>query len=228
MGLPLAMMWLGDCLRRSAEPALLVVKRGHTREPHVRVAQLAEMPHARHQRQPRARADVLLQVSSDLRRRHRVGVIHGGPQAASVERFNLLTQMIAAKGYITFEPNYRGSDHLGDAYQHAIVKDWGEGPGKDVMAGIETLKGRGFVDAERIAVTGWSYGGYMTTWLIGHYHIWKAAMAGAAVTDWVDMYNLGDGNVQLRYSFEGTPWAGDALRSYREQSPITYARQIKT
>src|SRR5262249_59121356 len=60
MGLPLAMMWLGDCLRRSAEPALLAVKRGHTREPHVRVVQLAEMPHARHQRQPRARADVLL------------------------------------------------------------------------------------------------------------------------------------------------------------------------
>ena len=58
----------------SAEPALLVVKRGHTREPHVRVAQLAEMPHARHQRQPCARADVLLQVQSDLRRRHRVGV----------------------------------------------------------------------------------------------------------------------------------------------------------
>src|SRR6516165_2325313 len=58
----------------SAEPALLVVKCGYTREPHVRVAQLAEMPHARHQRQPCARADVLLQVSSDLRWRHRVSV----------------------------------------------------------------------------------------------------------------------------------------------------------
>jgi dipeptidyl aminopeptidase/acylaminoacyl peptidase len=155
-------------------------------------------------------------------------VIHGGPQSASVERFNLLAQLISAKGYIAFEPNYRGSDHLGDAYQHAIVKNWGEGPGKDVMAGIEALKERGFVDDKRMAVTGWSYGGYMTTWLIGHYHIWKAAMAGAAVTDWMDMYNLADGNVQVRYSFEGTPWTGDALKSYREQSPITFARQIKT
>jgi dipeptidyl aminopeptidase/acylaminoacyl peptidase len=155
-------------------------------------------------------------------------VIHGGPQSASVERFNVLTQLLAARGHITFEPNYRGSDHLGNAYQHAIVKDWGEGPGKDVMAGIEALKKRGCVDDRRIAVTGWSYGGYMTTWLIGHYHIWKAAMAGAAVTDWMDMYNLGDGNVQMRYSFDGTPWAGEALKAYREQSPITYARQIKT
>ncbi len=155
-------------------------------------------------------------------------VIHGGPQSASIERFNVLTQLIAAKGYIVFEPNYRGSDHRGNAYQHAIVKDWGDGPGKDVMAGIAALKERCNVDEKRIAVTGWSYGGYMTTWLIGHYQIWKAAMAGAAVTDWVDMYNLGDGNVQLRYSFDGTPWTGDALTMYREQSPITYARQIKT
>jgi dipeptidyl aminopeptidase/acylaminoacyl peptidase len=155
-------------------------------------------------------------------------VIHGGPQSASVERFNVLTQLMAAKGYITFEPNYRGSDHLGNAYQHAIVKDWGDGPGKDVMAGIGALTQRGFVDEKRIAVSGWSYGGYMTSWLIGHYHIWKVAMAGAAVTDWVDMYNLADGNVQMRYSFEGTPWVGDAVKMYREQSPITYARQIKT
>lgn len=155
-------------------------------------------------------------------------VIHGGPQSASVERFNSLPQLFAAKGYVVFEPNYRGSDHLGQAYQHAIVKDWGVGPGKDVRAGLDMLEQRGFVDEKRIAVTGWSYGGYMTSWLIGHYHDWKVAMAGAAVTDWVDMYNLGDGNVQLRYSFEGNPWKGDAVKLYREQSPITYARDIRT
>jgi dipeptidyl aminopeptidase/acylaminoacyl peptidase len=163
-------------------------------------------------------ADGIITYPPDFKKEKKyplVLVIHGGPQSASVERFSMLPQMMAAKGYVTFEPNYRGSDHRGNAYQHAIVKDWGEGPGKDVMAGIEALKERGFVDDKRIAVTGWSYGGYMTTWLIGHYHIWKAAMAGAAVTDWVDMYNLGDSNVQLRYSFDGTPWAGETLKSYR-------------
>ena len=110
-------------------------------------------------------------------------LIHGGPQSASVERFDSWGQIIAAKGYVVFEPNYRGSDHLGNAYMHAIVGDWGKGPGEDVMAGLDALKKRGFIDETRIAVTGWSYGGYMTTWLIGHYHDWKTAIAGAAVTD---------------------------------------------
>jgi dipeptidyl aminopeptidase/acylaminoacyl peptidase len=155
-------------------------------------------------------------------------LIHGGPQSASVERFDSFGQILAAKGYVVFEPNYRGSDHRGNAYMHAIVGDWGKGPGEDVMAGLEELKKRGWVDEKRIAVTGWSYGGYMTTWLIGHYHVWKTAIAGAAVTDWTDMYNLGDGNVQGRYSFGGSPWKGDFLKGYREHSPITYAREITT
>jgi dipeptidyl aminopeptidase/acylaminoacyl peptidase len=154
--------------------------------------------------------------------------IHGGPESASVEQFDLFGQMIAAAGYVVFEPNYRGSDHRGQAYMHAIVGDWGKGPGEDVMAGLEELKKRGFVDESRIAVTGWSYGGYMTTWLIGHYHDWKTAIAGAAVTDWREMYNLSDGNVQMRYTLGGSPWAGDFERQYREQSPITFVRDIKT
>jgi dipeptidyl aminopeptidase/acylaminoacyl peptidase len=155
-------------------------------------------------------------------------LIHGGPQSASVERFDSFGQILAARGFVVFEPNYRGSDNRGNGYMHAIVGDWGKGPGEGVMAGVEELKKRGWVDEGRIAVTGWSYGGYMTTWLIGHYHIWKTAIAGAAVTDWADMYNLGDGNVQNRYSFGGTPWKGDFHKGYREHSPITYARDIKT
>jgi dipeptidyl aminopeptidase/acylaminoacyl peptidase len=155
-------------------------------------------------------------------------VIHGGPQSASVERFNALPQLIAAKGHIVFEPNYRGSDHIGNAYMRAIVGDWGKGPGEDVMAGLEALKKLGNIDDKRIAVTGWSYGGYMTTWLIGNYQGWKVALAGAAVTDWSDQYNLGDGNVQGRFLFGGSPWTGDYEKLFKEQSPITYARKIKT
>jgi dipeptidyl aminopeptidase/acylaminoacyl peptidase len=155
-------------------------------------------------------------------------LIHGGPQAASTLSFSALAQLLAAHDYVVFSPNYRGSDNLGNAYQRAIFNDAGDGPGRDVMAGIEALKQRGFVDEERIAVSGWSYGGYMTSWLIGHYHIWKAAVSGAAVNDLVHEYALADSNVTLRYSFGGSPWSGELIRAYQEQSPISYAREITT
>src|SRR5574337_692338 len=111
-------------------------------------------------------------------------VIHGGPEAGSTVQFAPLPQLLAAAGFIVFQPNYRGSTNLGDAYQHAIYRDTGEGPGKDVMAGLAAVEKLGMVDRSRIGVTGWSYGGYMTAWLTGHYpSTWKAAVAGAALTD---------------------------------------------
>jgi dipeptidyl aminopeptidase/acylaminoacyl peptidase len=155
-------------------------------------------------------------------------IIHGGPTASTTTQFNFLSQLMASHGYVVFSPNYRGSDNLGNAYQRAIWNDAGDGPGRDVIAGIDALKNRGFIDANKIGVTGWSYGGYMTSWLIGHYQIWKAAMAGAPVTDMYDEYNLADGNVSLRYGFKGSPYVGDNLKDYRAQSPISYAAQMKT
>jgi dipeptidyl aminopeptidase/acylaminoacyl peptidase len=155
-------------------------------------------------------------------------IIHGGPQASTTTQFSLLPQLMATHGYVVFEPNYRGSDNLGNAYQRAIWNDAGDGPGRDVIAGIDALKKLGFIDDSKIAVTGWSYGGYMTSWLIGHYQIWKAAVAGAPVTDQYDEYNLSDGNVGDRYGFKGSPYVGDNLKDYRAQSPITYSSRMKT
>lgn len=155
-------------------------------------------------------------------------IIHGGPQASSTTAFSFLPQLMATHGYVVFSPNYRGSDNLGNAYQRAIWNDAGDGPGRDVIAGIDAVKKLGFVDESKIGVTGWSYGGYMTSWLIGHYQIWKAAMAGAPVTDLYDEYNLADGNATVRYSFRGSPFVGDNLKDYRAQSPITYAAHMKT
>ena len=159
--------------------------------------------------------------------------IHGGPNWGSVEAFDTdyegLSQLFAAHGYAVFEPNYRGSDNFGDAYQLAIFNDAGDGPGRDVMAGIAAVEKLGFVDKKRIAVSGWSYGGYMTTWLIGHYHIWRCAIAGAAPTDAFVDYAISDYNVIGKYYFKGSPWASRAIRqAYVEQSPITYADQVTT
>ena len=67
----------------------------------------------------------------------------------------------------------------------------------------------------------------MTTWLLGHYQIWKVAIAGAAVTNWLDQYNLGDSNVRRGAAFGGSPYVGDNMAAYLAQSPITYASKIK-
>ena len=154
--------------------------------------------------------------------------IHGGPRSASRESFSSRAQLLAAQGWVVFEPNYRGSDNLGNAFQSAIWNDAGAGPGRDVMSGVEFLKKRGFVDESRLAVSGWSYGGYMTTWLLGHYPVWKAAIAGAAVTDFIDQYTLGDANVRRGSAFGGSPYQEGRMKSYIEQSPITYATKIRT
>jgi dipeptidyl aminopeptidase/acylaminoacyl peptidase len=156
-------------------------------------------------------------------------IIHGGPRAASLENFGAQAQLFAARGWVIFQPNYRGSDQLGRAYQNAIHNDAGAGPGRDVMAGLDVLKKRGFVDESRIAVSGWSYGGYMTTWLLGNYSGWRVAVAGAAVTDNLDQYNFGDANVRRAYAFGGSPWtSAERMKAFIDQSPITYVTKIKT
>jgi dipeptidyl aminopeptidase/acylaminoacyl peptidase len=155
-------------------------------------------------------------------------VIHGGPNSASLTSFSSLNQLLAGRGYIVFNPNYRGSDNLGEAYWHAIFNDAGAGPGRDVMAGIAAVEKIASIDKNRIAVSGWSYGGYMTSWMEGHYHIWKAAVAGAAVNNWIDEYALSDNNVNVRFSFGGSPWSGKYMDAYRAQSPIAAAWNINT
>jgi len=154
--------------------------------------------------------------------------IHGGPRSASKAAFSNYAQLFAAQGWVVFEPNYRGSDNLGNAYQAAIWNDAGAGPGRDVMAGLEMLKKRGWVDEARIAPCGWSYGGYMTTWLLGNYpKVWRAAVAGASVTDWMDQYNLGDSNVRRGSAFGGSPYTDPKrMEQMRLQSPMAYAGNV--
>jgi dipeptidyl aminopeptidase/acylaminoacyl peptidase len=153
--------------------------------------------------------------------------IHGGPWGSSRETFSTRNQLLAGKGFIVFEPNYRGSDNHGNALYSAVYRDHGAGPGRDVMAGLALLKKRAYVDTTRIGLSGWSYGGYMTTWLIGHYGGWKAAMAGAAVIDLVDDYNLNDLSLFIRAYGETLTFPAD-LALMKEQSPMTYVDNMKT
>jgi len=154
--------------------------------------------------------------------------IHGGPMGASVEAFSTFNQIMAARGWLVFSPNYRGSSTQGNAFQSAVINDAGEGPGRDVMSGVQVLKDRGIVDEARVAVSGWSYGGYMTAWLTAHYDGWAVAMAGAAVTDWFDWYSMADMNTWAGYGLGGSPWLNDNAMNYWQQSPMAYAHQIRT
>jgi dipeptidyl aminopeptidase/acylaminoacyl peptidase len=155
-------------------------------------------------------------------------MIHGGPEGASTVRFSPLAQLLAAAGFLVFQPNYRGSTNLGDAYQHAIYRDTGEGPGKDVMAGLSAVEKLGIVDPKRIGVSGWSYGGYMTDWLSSHYpSMWKAAVAGAALNDWVMDYTIAYYQQGDVYFFGNSPWTARGYRIWRSQSPISDARNVR-
>jgi len=158
--------------------------------------------------------------------------IHGWPQYASQEAFDTdypgLTQLLAAHGYLVLEPNYRGSDNMGNAFETAIVGDSAAGPSADVMAGVAAVEKLGIVDTSRVGVSGWSYGGLLTAWLIGH-HSWRAAMAGAAPTDLPVDYAIGSYNVLDRYFYGRSLWdSRSAQQMYVEQSPITYAWNVTT
>ncbi len=155
-------------------------------------------------------------------------VIHGGPNSASRDRLNILSQALAAHGWLVFEPNYRGSDNEDNAFYAAIYDDAGQGPGEDVMAGVKSLTDRGLADRTHMAVSGWSYGGFMTAWLLGHYPFWQAAVAGAAVTDWTDMYDLSDSNITTSFQVPGSPWVGQGHDRYDVQSPDRAFSHIRT
>ena len=157
-------------------------------------------------------------------------VIHGGPGGASILGFSSLPELLSAHGYFVFSPNYRGSTNLGDAYQHAIYRDTGEGPGKDVMAGLDAVLKLGVVDENKIAISGWSYGGYMTSWLNGRYpDRWKAALEGAALNDWLMDYDISYYQHGDLYFFGASPYAKDeaTAKLWREQSPIALAGHVK-
>ncbi len=154
--------------------------------------------------------------------------VHGGPQLTSLVAFEPWYQLAAARGYIVLAPNYRGSSDAGNAFESSILADASTGPGTDIMAAIDAVKRMNIIDDNRIGISGWSYGGQMTTWMIGHYNIFKVAVAGAPVTDLVVDYATADDVLDDRGFFGFSPNDPGKLAIYRRESPITYAANIHT
>ncbi len=155
--------------------------------------------------------------------------IHGGPHVMWGPSFRSLWhewQVFAANGYVVFFCNPRGSEGYGHAFQAAIYNNWGYAEGADILAGIDHVVEQGYVDPNRICVTGGSYGGYLTTWLIGHDDRFAAAAAQRGVYNLTSFYGTSDAFELIEVEFEDKPWA-NAEKLHRH-SPLAYAQNIRT
>jgi dipeptidyl aminopeptidase/acylaminoacyl peptidase len=151
---------------------------------------------------------------------------HGGPHSRSTGGFDFTVQLFAAHGYAVFQPNFRGSTGYGKKFLDANRFDLGGGEMRDILTGIDKLVKDGKVDPKRQFVYGTSYGGFMASWLVGHTHQFRAAVAQNAVTDMNMMYGLSDLQSWTTWELGGLPW--EQPERYRKHSPITYADKIKT
>lgn len=155
--------------------------------------------------------------------------IHGGPHvmwSASAKSMWHEWQFHAARGYAVFYCNPRGGDGYGAAFQDAIHNGWGEADFPDLMAGIDALLEKGFVDPERMAVTGGSYGGFMTAWVVGHTDRFAAAVSQRGVYSMLSFYGTTDIPALGTHELDAEPWEDYA--KLWELSPLAYAHQIKT
>ena len=154
--------------------------------------------------------------------------IHGGPHTLYGWSPSWEFQVLAGAGISVFYCNPRGSEGYGEAFNDANHRDWGPGPTRDVLAGVDALVADGLADPERLGLTGGSYGGYLTSWIVGHDQRFRAAMTCRSVNDMGTLFLTGDisGGDWARLEFESTPWDDPAY--FREISPIAYAKEIRT
>jgi len=154
--------------------------------------------------------------------------IHGGPHTLYGWSLVWEFQILAASGIGVFYCNPRGSEGYGEAFNDANHRDWGPGPMRDVLAGVDALVADGLADPDRLGVTGGSYGGYLTSWIVGHDDRFRAAMTCRSVNDMGVLFTTGDisGGDWARLEFESTPWQDPDY--FREISPLTYADSIRT
>ena len=138
---------------------------------------------------------------------------HGGPAASDkfgFGRWSSYVQVLTARGYFVFKPNYRGSTGYGDAVLRDMVGHYFRQAHLDVMTGVDALIERGLVDGDRMAKMGWSGGGHMTNKIITHTDRFKAASSGAGAVNWISMYGQSDVRIYRTPWFGGTPWQEDA------------------
>ncbi len=152
--------------------------------------------------------------------------IHGGPHAAYGYLFFHEMQWMAAKGYVVLYPNPRGSTSYGEAFANVIQYHYPGDDYRDLMAGVDELIRRGYIDTQHIGVTGGSGGGLLTNWVIGHTNRFAAAVSQRDIADWAAWWYTDDFLLFQPNWFRKPPFEDPA--AYREHSPITYINNVKT
>jgi dipeptidyl aminopeptidase/acylaminoacyl peptidase len=151
--------------------------------------------------------------------------VHGGPNGFYGDGWYAGQQLLAAAGYLVLWTNPRGSATYGLDFVQRVFEDWGGEDYLDQMAAVDAVCRRPYVDADRLGVQGYSYGGFMTSWIIGHSQRFKAAVVGAPVVNLVSMYGTTDIAVVFgERQWGGTPWTN--FEQYVARSPLTYAPQV--
>ena len=157
---------------------------------------------------------------------------HGGPQASDKFGFGgtqNYVPVLAAKGYVVLQPNYRGSTGYGDAFLRDMVGHYFQNAHLDVMAGVDSLIKAGIADPDHMVKMGWSGGGHMTNKIITFTQRFQAASSGAGASDWVSMYAQSDTRAFRTPWFGGTPWQKDApISVYWNNSPLKDVAKVKT
>ncbi|HKO62843.1 MAG TPA: S9 family peptidase [Pyrinomonadaceae bacterium] len=158
-------------------------------------------------------------------------VIHGGPAGVFTQSFiagrgPYPIATFASNGYASLRPNPRGSSGYGQKFRFANIKDWGGGDYQDLMTGVDHVIAMGVADPERLGVMGWSYGGFMTSWVITQTKRFKAASVGAAVTNLMSFIGTADIPSFIPDYFGSQPW--ENLEIYRTHSAMFNAKGVTT
>jgi len=157
-------------------------------------------------------------------------LIHGGPADADGNHFEAdwyqWDRLAASQGWLVFEPNYRGSSGYGDKFLMGIVPEIVSRPGKDILEGVDALVKDGVADRDHLAVGGYSYGGYMTNWLITQTNRFKTAVTGAGAVEHVGNWGDDDTTFDDAYFLGGRPW--EAQQRYHDEAAIFQIDKVRT
>jgi len=157
-------------------------------------------------------------------------LIHGGPNDADGNHFEAdwyqWAGLAATQGWLVFEPNYRGSVGYGDAFALGIIPHIVSRPGKDILEGVDSLVKDGIADPDRLAIGGYSYGGYMTNWLITQTTRFKAAMSGAGAVEHAANWGNDDTTFDDAYFLGGLPWESES--NYNTEAAMWQISKVTT